>query len=79
MVKTIPPIWYRRFESQTQRQETYEKAPTGKPEKADHLKTKEGLMEELPYLRAQMAVLKKLNALIQEKEVRRNEAGSSRD
>lgn len=76
MVKTIPPIWYRRFESQTQRQETYEKAPTGK---ADHLKTKEGLMEELPYLRAQMAVLKKLDALIQEKEVRRNEAGSSRD
>lgn len=47
--------------------------------KVDHLKTKEELMEELLYLRAQMAVLKKLDALIQEEEARLSEAESFQD
>lgn len=54
------------------------KKPEAVP-KADHLKTKEELMEELLYLRAEMAVLKKLDALIREDEVRQSEAGSSQD
>ena len=41
--------------------------------KSDHLKTREELMEELLYLRAEMAVLKKLDALIHGKEVRQKE------
>ncbi|STZ49877.1 transposase [Neisseria dentiae] len=47
--------------------------------KADHLKTKEEMMEELLYLRAEMAVLKKLDALIREKEVRQKERKPSQD
>ena len=42
--------------------------------KADYLKTKEELLTELAYLKAEMAVLKKLDAL---KEVRQKERNSS--
>ncbi|WP_232507430.1 helix-turn-helix domain-containing protein [Neisseria weixii] len=54
------------------------KQPEAAP-KAGHLKTKEGLMEELLYLRAGTAVLKKPDALIREDGVRQSEAGSSQD
>lgn len=46
-------------------------------EKADHLKTKEELLAQLAYLKAEMAVLKKLDALIHGKEVRQKERNSS--
>ena len=45
--------------------------------KVGYLKTKEELLAELAYLKAEMAVLKKLNALIHGKEVRQKERNSS--
>lgn len=50
-----------------------------KTNKADHLKTKEELLAELQYLRMEMAVIKKLDALIREKEAQQKKHKSSQD
>ena len=50
-----------------------------KKDKLDHLKNKDELLDELMYLRAEMAVLKKLDALIREEQALHNAQKSSQD
>jgi len=50
-----------------------------KPEKEDNLKTQAELVEELIYLRAENAYLKKLEALIQQEQVQDTKPKSSQD
>ncbi|MCC9673011.1 hypothetical protein, partial [Enterobacter hormaechei] len=61
----------------TQRKKAREKTASAGNEKADYLKTKEELLAELACLKAEMAALKKLDALIYGKEVRQKERNSS--